>query len=182
MKGTTTLELPRGAGSAGIARLIVTAHGSALSSEQLKSANLMVSELVSNACRHGAGRIELTRRVRRRRRPRRPCTTRASGDDRDPGAAPGARRLGPDVRRPARGRLGRRRRRLARLVPVALARSCVRAAPRSTSSAAAVGHLDQREAVGDLDRADVAAAEPRLAGDRADQVLRADAGARGRRR
>ena len=46
MKGTTTLELPRGAGSAGIARLIVTAHGASLPSERLKSANLMVSELV----------------------------------------------------------------------------------------------------------------------------------------
>ena len=30
MQGTTTLELPRGAGSAGIARLIVTAHGASL--------------------------------------------------------------------------------------------------------------------------------------------------------
>jgi anti-sigma regulatory factor (Ser/Thr protein kinase) len=57
VKGTTTLELPRTADSAGI---IVTAHGSALSSDRLKSANLMVSELVSNAYRHGEGRIELT--------------------------------------------------------------------------------------------------------------------------
>lgn len=38
----------------------MTAHGADLPSERLKSANLMVSELVSNACRHGAGRIELT--------------------------------------------------------------------------------------------------------------------------
>ena len=60
MKGTTTLELPRRAGAAGIARLIVTAHGSSLSNERLKSANVMVSELVSNAFRHGEGRIELT--------------------------------------------------------------------------------------------------------------------------
>jgi len=60
MSGTTTLELPRGARSAGIARLIVTAHGAGLPSERLKSANLMVSELVSNACRHGSGRIMLT--------------------------------------------------------------------------------------------------------------------------
>jgi anti-sigma regulatory factor (Ser/Thr protein kinase) len=60
VKGTTTLELPRGAGSAGIARLIVTAHGSSLDSDQLKNANVMVSELVSNAFRHGEGRIELT--------------------------------------------------------------------------------------------------------------------------
>src|SRR3954447_7171916 len=59
MSGTTTLELPRKAGAASIARLIVTAHGAALPEERLKSATLMVSELVSNACRHGAGRIEL---------------------------------------------------------------------------------------------------------------------------
>ena len=60
MKGTTTLELPRRAGSAGLARLIVTAHGSALADDQLKNANVMVSELVSNAFRHGQGQIELT--------------------------------------------------------------------------------------------------------------------------
>jgi len=60
MSGTTTLELPRGASSAGIARLLMTAHGAALPSERLKSANLLVSELVSNACRHGVGKIELT--------------------------------------------------------------------------------------------------------------------------
>lgn len=60
MSGTTTLELPRGARSAGIARLIVTAHCAGLPSERCKSANLMVSELVSNACRHGTGRITLT--------------------------------------------------------------------------------------------------------------------------
>jgi anti-sigma regulatory factor (Ser/Thr protein kinase) len=60
VKGTTTLQLPRRAGSAGIARLIVTAHGSSLSSEGLKNANVMVSELVSNAFRHGEGAIELT--------------------------------------------------------------------------------------------------------------------------
>lgn len=59
MSGTTTLELPRGAGSASIARLVVSAHGAGLPPERLKSANLMVSELVSNACRHGSGRIEL---------------------------------------------------------------------------------------------------------------------------
>ena len=59
MKGTTTLELPRTADSAGIARLIVTAHGSSLSSDRLKSANVMVSELVSNAYRHGQGKIQL---------------------------------------------------------------------------------------------------------------------------
>jgi anti-sigma regulatory factor (Ser/Thr protein kinase) len=59
MAGTTTLELPRGAGSASIARLIVTAHGAALPDERLKSARLLVSELVSNACNHGVGRIEL---------------------------------------------------------------------------------------------------------------------------
>jgi anti-sigma regulatory factor (Ser/Thr protein kinase) len=60
VKGTTTLELPRRAGSAGLARLIVTAHGSSLESEQLKNANVMVSELVTNAFRHGDGRIRLT--------------------------------------------------------------------------------------------------------------------------
>jgi anti-sigma regulatory factor (Ser/Thr protein kinase) len=60
VKGTTTLELPRRAGAAGLARLIVTAHGSSLASEQLKNANVMVSELVSNAFQHGDGRIELT--------------------------------------------------------------------------------------------------------------------------
>jgi two-component sensor histidine kinase len=60
MSGTTTLELPRGTGSAGIARLIMTAHCAALPAEQCKSANLMVSELVTNAYRHGSGRIELT--------------------------------------------------------------------------------------------------------------------------
>jgi anti-sigma regulatory factor (Ser/Thr protein kinase) len=59
VKGTTTLELPRRAGSAGIARLIVTAHGASLSSDQLKNANVMISELVSNAFRHGEGQIEL---------------------------------------------------------------------------------------------------------------------------
>lgn len=60
MKGTTTMELPRNADSAGIARLIVTAHGSGLPGEQLKNAKVMVSELVSNAFQHGQGRIELT--------------------------------------------------------------------------------------------------------------------------
>ena len=60
MTGTTTLELPRNADSAGIARLIVTAHGCSLPSDQLKNANVMVSELVSNAFQHGEGRIELT--------------------------------------------------------------------------------------------------------------------------
>jgi anti-sigma regulatory factor (Ser/Thr protein kinase) len=60
VKGTTTLELPRTAGSAGIARLIVTAHGSALAAQQLKNANVLVSELVANAFQHGEGRIELT--------------------------------------------------------------------------------------------------------------------------
>jgi two-component sensor histidine kinase len=60
MSGTTKLELPRATASAGIARLIMTAHCAALSQEQRKSANLMVSELVSNAYQHGKGRIELT--------------------------------------------------------------------------------------------------------------------------
>jgi anti-sigma regulatory factor (Ser/Thr protein kinase) len=60
VKGTTTLELPRSPDSAGIARLIVTAHGSSLGGDQLRNANMMVSELVSNAFQHGEGRIELT--------------------------------------------------------------------------------------------------------------------------
>jgi len=60
MSGTTTMELPRTAESAGIARLIVSAHGAGLSEERLKSANLMVSELVTNACKHGTGQIQLT--------------------------------------------------------------------------------------------------------------------------
>ena len=60
MKGTTTLELPRREGAAGLARLIVTAHGSSLGSEQLKNANVMISELVSNAFQHGEGQICLT--------------------------------------------------------------------------------------------------------------------------
>jgi anti-sigma regulatory factor (Ser/Thr protein kinase) len=59
VNGTTTLELPREAGSAGIARLIVSAHGASLSRDRLKSANLMVTELVTNACRHGTGQIQL---------------------------------------------------------------------------------------------------------------------------
>jgi anti-sigma regulatory factor (Ser/Thr protein kinase) len=59
MNGTTTLELPRSSGSAGIARLIVSAHGASLSDDRLKSANLMVSELVTNACKHGQGTIQL---------------------------------------------------------------------------------------------------------------------------
>jgi anti-sigma regulatory factor (Ser/Thr protein kinase) len=59
VKGTTTLELPRTADGPGIARLIITAHGCSLSSDRLRSANVMVSELVSNAYRHGEGRIEL---------------------------------------------------------------------------------------------------------------------------
>jgi two-component sensor histidine kinase len=60
MTGTTTLELPRRAGCAGIARMVVTAHGDELSPERLKSALLMVSELVTNAFKHGRGQIRLT--------------------------------------------------------------------------------------------------------------------------
>jgi two-component sensor histidine kinase len=58
--GTTTLELPRRPGCAGIARMVVTAHGDELSPERLKSARLMVSELVTNAFKHGRGQIRLT--------------------------------------------------------------------------------------------------------------------------
>ena len=60
MTGTTTLELPRHAGCAGIARLIVSAHANALTEERQKNARLLVSELVTNAFRHGRGRIRLT--------------------------------------------------------------------------------------------------------------------------
>jgi anti-sigma regulatory factor (Ser/Thr protein kinase) len=60
MTGTTILELPRRPGCAGIARMVVTAHGNALSAERLKNARLLVSELVTNAFRHGAGQIRLT--------------------------------------------------------------------------------------------------------------------------
>ena len=116
MKGTTTLELPRRAGSVGIARLIVTAHGSSLESDQLKNANVMVSELVSNAFRHGEGRIELTvesdadgvwASVH----------DEGTGTIATPEPRPAARWLGALLRRAARGLVGRRRRRLARLVP-----------------------------------------------------------------
>ncbi len=60
MNGTTTLELSRSSTSAGIARMVVSAHGASLPAERLKSANLMVSELVTNAFKHGQGRIQLT--------------------------------------------------------------------------------------------------------------------------
>jgi hypothetical protein len=46
----------------------------------------------------------------------------------------------------------------------------------------ALGDLDEREAVGDLDRTDIAAADAGFVGDRADEVLRTDAGPRVRRR
>ena len=116
MKGTTTLELPRIEGSAGLARLIVTAHGSSLGSEQLKNANVMVSELVSNAFQHGEGQICLTVEsgpdgVWAR------CPTRASPIDRHAGPAPGTPRLGAPVRGSARGLVGRRGRRGAGVVP-----------------------------------------------------------------
>src|SRR5262249_49395586 len=39
-----------------------------------------------------------------------------------------------------------------------------------------LGNLDEREAVGDLDRADVLAGQVRLAGDDTDEILRLDAG------
>ena len=38
----------------------MTAHCAGMSQQQCKSANLMISELVSNAYQHGKGRIELT--------------------------------------------------------------------------------------------------------------------------
>lgn len=60
MIGTTTLELPRRPGCAGIARMIVTAHGNALSPDRLRNACLLVSEIVTNAFEHGQGQIRLT--------------------------------------------------------------------------------------------------------------------------
>ena len=60
MIGDTTLELPRVPGCAGIARMVVSAHGNALTPERLKSARLLVTELVTNAFEHGRGQISLT--------------------------------------------------------------------------------------------------------------------------
>jgi anti-sigma regulatory factor (Ser/Thr protein kinase) len=60
MAGTTTLQLPRHASCAEIARMIVSAHGTALAAERLKHARLLVSELVTNAFEHGRGTIRLT--------------------------------------------------------------------------------------------------------------------------
>lgn len=59
MSGTTTLDLPRTAASPAIARMIVSAHGAGLPEERMRSAILIVSELVTNACKHGTGRIRL---------------------------------------------------------------------------------------------------------------------------
>ena len=39
-----------------------------------------------------------------------------------------------------------------------------------------LGHLNEREAIGDLDRADLFAGQVRLAGDDADEILRPDSG------
>src|SRR5690349_831103 len=39
-----------------------------------------------------------------------------------------------------------------------------------------LGNLDEREAIGDLDRADLPAGQARLAGDDADEILRPDSG------
>lgn len=60
MTGSTTLQLPRRPGCAGIARMVVNAHGSALAPDQLKNALLLVSEVVTNAFQHGQGQIRLT--------------------------------------------------------------------------------------------------------------------------
>ena len=116
MSGTTTLELPRGARSAGIARLIVTAHGAGLPSERLKSANLMVSELVSNACRHGSGRIQLTVNSDEARHARGGLRRGHRRPDRPGRAPPRPRWLGPALRGSALRLVGRRQRRLTRLV------------------------------------------------------------------
>jgi anti-sigma regulatory factor (Ser/Thr protein kinase) len=94
MSGTTTLELPRGTASAGIARLIVTAHGAGLPHERLNSANLMVSELVSNAFKYGTGQMTLTVESGS-------DGVRAEVCDEGRGVT-----LGPVVKRPARGGWG----------------------------------------------------------------------------
>ena len=115
VKGTTTLELPRRAGSAGIARLIVTAHGASLPAERLKSANLMVSELVTQ-------RLQARRGPDRADRRSGPDGVRAEVPDEGAGGrsqpVPRPPRGGWGlIRRPARGLVGRRGRRVARVVP-----------------------------------------------------------------
>jgi anti-sigma regulatory factor (Ser/Thr protein kinase) len=51
--------LPRSAESIGTARRLVNEHTSAFTSEQQRDAELMVSELVTNAVVHGIGTISL---------------------------------------------------------------------------------------------------------------------------
>jgi two-component sensor histidine kinase len=57
-----TATLPRAAGSVRAARRLVDSHSTALSVTQRDDAGLMVSELVTNALRHGEG--EITLRIR----------------------------------------------------------------------------------------------------------------------
>ena len=52
-------HLPRAPESAGLARQLVNAHTSALTTQQREDAALLVSELVSNALMHGIGEISL---------------------------------------------------------------------------------------------------------------------------
>jgi anti-sigma regulatory factor (Ser/Thr protein kinase) len=54
-----TSTLPRAADSIRIARQLVHIHGSRLTRARSEDAGLMVSELVTNALRHGRGQITL---------------------------------------------------------------------------------------------------------------------------
>ena len=54
-----TTDLPRSPESVRRARQLVNAHTNALASQQRTDAALMVSELVTNALRHGTGNISL---------------------------------------------------------------------------------------------------------------------------
>jgi anti-sigma regulatory factor (Ser/Thr protein kinase) len=54
-----TSTLPRGADSIRSARVLVDIHGSRLTRARREDAILMVSELVTNALRHGRGEITL---------------------------------------------------------------------------------------------------------------------------
>ena len=62
-EGSAVIELPQSSRAASIAREFIRAHRSELSPETLSDAELMVSELVTNAVLHGAPKITL--RVRR---------------------------------------------------------------------------------------------------------------------
>jgi serine phosphatase RsbU (regulator of sigma subunit)/PAS domain-containing protein/anti-sigma regulatory factor (Ser/Thr protein kinase) len=60
---TRTTRLPREAGAAALARRAVEHHAIGLDGRQLDTARLLVSELVTNALRHGEGDIALTIRL-----------------------------------------------------------------------------------------------------------------------